>query len=165
MTARGLVTSLPYGLPSTLMEHLHRAQHTTAWLVTHTHKCDHITPVLYSQHWLPVICRSQYKTLVCAHKAIHGTGPRYLEELAVTYPTRALMVPQTCSLTYSKRCFRKAAATQWNNLPVKIRKCKTHTFSHQFFCLIIWKFISFVRHLRVLASQRLYRSPYKFCTL
>jgi len=36
-----------------------------------------------------------------------------------------LAVPTTRGVTYGKRCFGKAAATLWNNLPVIIRKCKT----------------------------------------
>ena len=36
-----------------------------------------------------------------------------------------LPVPTTHGVTYRNRCFRKAAATLGNNLPVTIRKCKT----------------------------------------
>ena len=36
-----------------------------------------------------------------------------------------LAVPTTRGVTYGNRCFRKASATLWNNLPVTIRKCKT----------------------------------------
>ena len=36
-----------------------------------------------------------------------------------------LAIPTTRGVTYCNICFRKAAATLWNNLPVTIRKCKT----------------------------------------
>jgi len=36
-----------------------------------------------------------------------------------------LAVPTTRGVTYGNRCFRKAAATLWDNLPVTIRKCNT----------------------------------------
>ena len=103
-------------------------------LVTRTHKREHITPVVNSLPWLPVIYRSQYKILMYTFKALQGTAPQYLEELVVPYqPTRSLRsesgaflaVPTTRGVTYGNRCFRKASATLWNNLPVTIRKCKT----------------------------------------
>ena len=61
--------------------------------------------------------------------ALQGTAPQYLEELVVLYqPTMSLRsesgaflaVPTTRGVAYSNRCFIKAAATLWNNLPVTI---------------------------------------------
>jgi len=141
--AHALITSrldysnaLLYGLPSTLMTRLQKVQNSSARLVTRTHKREHITPVLNSLHWLPVIFRSQYKILMYTFKALQGTAPQYLEELVVPYqptmslrsePGAFLAVPTTRGVTYGNRCFRKAAATLWNNLPVIIRKCKIKT--------------------------------------
>ena len=139
--AHALVTSrldygnaLLYGLPSTLLTRLQRIQNSAARLVTRTRKRDHVTPILNSLHWLPVIYRSQYKILTYAYKSLHGTAPQYLEELVVAYqPTRSLRsesetlltVPRTRGVTHGNRCFRKAAATLWNKLPKNIRKCPT----------------------------------------
>ena len=137
--AHALITSrldygnaLPYGLPSTLMTRLQTVQDSSAMLVTRTHKREHITPVLNPLYWLPVIYRSQYKILMYTFKALQETAPQYLKELVVTYQlTRSLRsgvflaVPKTRGVAYGNRCFRKAAATLWNNLPVTIRKCKT----------------------------------------
>ncbi|KAK2162053.1 hypothetical protein LSH36_105g04043 [Paralvinella palmiformis] len=59
-----------------------------------------------------------------------GTAPQYLEELVVPYqPTKSLRsqtgaflaVPTTRGVTYGNRCFRKAAATLWNNLQRTLR--------------------------------------------
>ena len=124
--------ALLYGLPSTLMTRLQKVQIYSARLVIHTHKREHITPVLNSLHWLPVIYWSQYKILMYTFKALQGTAPQYLEELVVQYqPTRSLRsvswaflaVPTTRGVTYGNRCFRKAAATLCNNLPLTTRKC------------------------------------------
>jgi len=138
--AHALITSqldygnaLLYGLPSTLMTQLQKVQNYSARLVTLTHKREHITPVLNSPHWLPVIYRLQYKILMYTFKALQGTAPQYLEELVIPYqPTKSLrsesgafLAVPTCGVTYGNRCFRKAAATLWNNFPVTIRKCKT----------------------------------------
>ena len=57
----------------------------------------------------------------------YGTAPQYIDKLVVPYqPTMSLRsesgaflaVPTTRGVTYGNRCFRKAAATLWNNLPV-----------------------------------------------
>jgi len=81
--AHALITSrlnysnaLLYGLPSTLMTRLQKVQIYSARLVIHTHKREHITPVLNSLHWLPVIYRSQNKILVYTFKALQGTAPQ-----------------------------------------------------------------------------------------
>ena len=113
---------------------LQKVHNSSARLVTRTHKREHITPVLNSLHWLPIIYRSQYKICMYIFKALHGTAPQYLEELVVQYQqTRSLRsesgaflaVSTTRGVTYGNRCFRKAAATLWNNLPVTIKKCKS----------------------------------------
>jgi len=118
--------ALFYGLPSTMMTRLQKVQNSSARLVTRTHKREHITPVLNSLHCLPVIYRSQYNICMYTFKALQGTVPRYLEELVVPYqPTMYLRsesgaflaVPTTREVTYGNRCFRKEAATVWNNLP------------------------------------------------
>jgi hypothetical protein len=81
--------ALLYGLPSTLMTRLQKVQNSSARLVTRTHKREHITPVLNSLHWLPVIYRSQYNILMYTFKALQGTAPQYLMELVIPYqPTR-----------------------------------------------------------------------------
>ena len=77
--------ALLYGLSSTLMTRLQKVQNSSARLVTRTHKREHITPVLNSLHWLPVIYRSQYKILMYTFKALQGIAPQYLEELVVPY--------------------------------------------------------------------------------
>jgi len=57
------------------------------YLTDHPYICkpDHITLVLNSLHWLPVIYRSLYKILMNAYRALHGTVPRYLEEFIVAH--------------------------------------------------------------------------------
>ena len=116
------------------MTRLQKVQNSSARLVTGTHKREHITTVLNSLHWLPVIYRSQYNILMYTFKALQGTAPQYLEELVIPYqPTRSLwsesgeflVVPTTHGVTYGNRCFRKVVATLWNNLQVTTRKCKT----------------------------------------
>ena len=135
--ARALITyrldygnALLFGLPSTLMTRPQKVQNSSTRLVTRTHKREHITPVLNSLDWLPVIYKSQYKILMYTFKALQGTAPQYFVPYQPTRCLRSefgsfLAVPTTRGVTYGNRCFRKAAATLWNNLPVTIRKCNT----------------------------------------
>ena len=46
--------SLYYAIPDYLIDRLQRLQNAAARLVTLSKKRDHITPVLYSLHWLPI---------------------------------------------------------------------------------------------------------------
>ena len=65
--------------------------YTAARILTRTQKCDHITPVLASLHWLPVMARADFKVLLLTYKALHGLAPTYLSDLVLPYiPTRTL---------------------------------------------------------------------------
>ena len=52
-----------------------------ARIVSKTKIRSHITPVLKSLHWLPVIQRCAFKTALLTFKAIHGQAPSYISEL------------------------------------------------------------------------------------
>ena len=52
---------LNFGLPNSTISPLQRIQ--TARLITQTRKYEHITPVLRSVHWLPILTRFQFKIL------------------------------------------------------------------------------------------------------
>ena len=73
--------ALLYGITTALMCRLQKVQNSAARLVTRTRKHDHITPVLFSLHWLPVEYRCQYKLLTYTYKALHGTAPEYRKNL------------------------------------------------------------------------------------
>ena len=60
---------------------LQRIQNMAARLITDTMKFDHINPVLYNLHWLPVNFRIQFKILMITFKAWHGMAPSYLSDL------------------------------------------------------------------------------------
>jgi len=56
---------------------------------------------------------------------LRGTCPYQATRSLWSEPGAFLAVPTTRGVTYGNICFRKTAATSWNNLPVTIRKCKT----------------------------------------
>ena len=63
--------SLLYGLP----------QNTAARLICNASRFDHISPVLFQLHWLPVHFRIIFKVLVITYKAIYGMAPTYISGL------------------------------------------------------------------------------------
>ena len=115
---------------------LQMIQNSAARLVTGTHRRDHITPVLFKLHWLPVRYRIEFKLLVLVYQAVHHLGPAYLTSLVTPYaPTRSLRSAAHRSLTiprynlerYGRRAFSVAGPSLWNNLPVTIREASTLT--------------------------------------
>uniref|UniRef100_UPI00358F988E uncharacterized protein n=1 Tax=Myxine glutinosa TaxID=7769 RepID=UPI00358F988E len=141
--------SLLYGSPSKITNKLQYIQNSAARLLTHSRTRDHITPVLYKLHWLPIPQRIQYKILLLTYKALHNLAPSYLADLLSRHtPTRNLRSAGTNLLTpsirtkfrsWGDRAFSIAAPTLWNSLPHTIRdssslttfktSLKTHLFN------------------------------------
>ena len=124
--------SLLYGMPKYLIQKLQRVQNAAARLVSGCRKHDHITPVLYRLHWLPVEQRIEYKILLLTFKALNDCAPSYLSELVKPYvPPRSLRSKSFNLLTrssfrlksYGKRAFSNAAPELWNSIPSDIRNC------------------------------------------
>ena len=60
-------------------------------LVTMSRKSDHVTPLLFQLHWLPVDQRIEFKVLLFTYKAMQGLAPQYLSDLLEPYsPLRSL---------------------------------------------------------------------------
>ena len=126
--------SLLAGLPK---YEIHKNQHimnSAARLISGTRKCDHITPVLSSLHWLPVEHRINFKLMCLTYKALHGSAPTYLTDLLVKYcPVRSLRsveqglltVPKACTVRYGKQAFAYIAPALYNQLPMEVRKSPT----------------------------------------
>ena len=70
--------SLLYKVPAVHMSKLQRIRNNAARLVCSTQRFNHITPVLFSLHWLPVAYRIEFKILVLAFKAIYQLAPSYI---------------------------------------------------------------------------------------
>ena len=113
---------------------LQLVQNAAARLLTNTKKRDHITPVLATLHWLPVVFRIDFKILLLAFKAQNGLAPQYITDLVPPYiPNRTLRsseegllkVRTTNFVTRGDRAFAARAPKLWNNLPLAIRKADT----------------------------------------
>ena len=134
---------------------------------------EHITPVLASLHWLPVVFRIDFKILLLVYKALNGMAPLYLSDCLDNYvpgrPLRSasqdlLEVPTMTYKKYGKAAFCYYGPTVWNKLPVYLRQApsvdsfktqlKTHFFNLAFCwtlspCVFIYDKVKFL--LRFLA--------------
>ncbi|KAK0135067.1 hypothetical protein N1851_029122 [Merluccius polli] len=74
-----------------------------ARLLTRTRKLDHITPILSTFHWLPIIARSDLKVLLLTFKILHGLAPSYLKDRIIPYcPSRPPPLSSGADLSISK---------------------------------------------------------------
>ena len=140
--------SLYLGLPLTLVARLQMVQNAAARLLTNTKKCEHITPVLASLHWLPVQSRIQFKTLLLVFKALHGLASSYIADIihphvaprSLRSSSQGLLhVPRSRLKQKGDRAFSVAGPQMWNQLPLDIRnapsitlfksRLKTHLFT------------------------------------
>ena len=70
-----------WGLPANQLNHLQKIHNIAAHIVTRTKSREHITPVLRSLNWLPVIKWTEYKITCFKYQCVHETAPQYLQEL------------------------------------------------------------------------------------
>ena len=144
--------SMLHNLPLNPTRRLQSLQNAAARLVTRTRKFDHITPVLFSLHWLPVSQRIKFKILLLTYKSLHGLAPTYLSELLTVRVDLSmdhrsctgleLRPPRYKNECHGGRAFSVVAPRLWNALPPPIRNIstldsfktalKTHLFNEYF---------------------------------
>ena len=78
-----IVTVYYNSIPDTRISQLQRIKNACARLLCGMKKYSHITPVLFSLHWLPVKYRIQFKILLLIYKILHGLSPEYLTQLII----------------------------------------------------------------------------------
>jgi hypothetical protein len=115
---------------------LQRVQNAAARLVVRCHRCEHITPVLMTLHWLPVKQQVQYSILLLVFRAQHRLAPPYITDLLEQRATRVLrsttnndfyVLPSRSR--YCDRMFSVAGSRLWNSLPAEMKKtCCLVTF-------------------------------------
>ena len=121
--------SLLIGANKTCLKRLQIVQNSAARLITRISYRDHITPILFQLHWLPIEYRIRYKALLMCFNCLMGTAPEYLSALISPYqPSRTLRsthqillrVPRT-NTKYGDHSFEVFTPREWNKLPVSIR--------------------------------------------
>ena len=127
--------SLLYGLPDTQIIRLQRLQNIAARIVARCPKAEHITPVLYKLHWLPVRMRILFKLLLVVYKCVQKLAPSYLCELVhpkhkSKYGLRddlldLLHIPRSKNVTYGDRAFCVSGPTEWNRIPFDIKQAES----------------------------------------
>ena len=120
--------SVLYGINAKFLKKLQRVQNCAARVVAKTKRRDHITPVLYSLHWLPISMRIKFKVLLICFKCLNGLAPMYLSELLeLNIPGRTLrnrnntLKTKRSSSKSGDQCFSIYGPLLWNSLPEKLR--------------------------------------------
>ena len=122
--------SLLYGCRKTQLKKFQYVQNTAARIVTQTRKFDHITPVLFDLHWLPVSYRIVFKILLLVFNSLN-LSPSYLaDRLSYQSHSRVLRSaskqlldqPRSITKTYGDKAFSVCAPKLWNSLPLDLRK-------------------------------------------
>ncbi|KAJ8413309.1 hypothetical protein AAFF_G00093050 [Aldrovandia affinis] len=126
--------SLLAGLPASTIRPLQLIQNAAARLVYNLPRHSHVTPLLTTLHWLPVIARIKFKTLVLAYQVVKGSAPTYLLKILKPYtPARPLcsatsgrLAPPPLRTCASRsRLLMVLAPRWWNDLPVEVRTAET----------------------------------------
>ena len=119
------------GCPKNNINKLQLVQNAAARILTKTRRTEHITPVLFFLHWLPIEARIDLKILFLTFKALHGLAPGYLADLLRPYilarglrsqDARLLVIPPVARKTVGGRAFQTRAPILWNSLPKCIRE-------------------------------------------
>ena len=127
--------SLLRGLPAKLINRLKCLQNIAARIVSRTSKFEHITPVMYELHWLPVKMRIRFKLLLLVYQCVQQTAPTYLCDLLHenkkckyeirSYELEHLHIPDSETKTYGDRAFCFSGPREWNKLSLEIRQSKS----------------------------------------
>ncbi|XP_032384386.1 gamma-aminobutyric acid receptor subunit alpha-6-like [Etheostoma spectabile] len=119
-------------------------QNFAARLLTRSSRLSHITPVLYSLHWLLIKFSIQFKVLFLAYKALHCLAPAYISDMLRPYTTNRSLRSFNLGLLLKKsdRSFEAVAPTLWNAPPTILhsavsvqafkKQLKTHLFKFVF---------------------------------
>ena len=123
--------SLLAGCPKTLLSKLQKVQNNAARLIFRCSRSSHVTPLLHSLHWLPVVKRIDYKLSLICFKSFNNVAPEYISDLLDVYaPSRQLRsssdshilkVPRIRTTNFGQCSFSYQAPTIWNKLPKTVR--------------------------------------------
>jgi len=127
------------GLPKCDIDRLQSVINAAAHLTSDLCRYDHVTPLLNDLHWLRVRERITYKLCVLVHNCLHGTAPRYLQDIIQpvaevtscrlrSASSSALVVPATRRSSLGDRAFAVAGPRAWNSLPEFITGSSLLTF-------------------------------------
>ena len=120
--------SILFGLPDKELNKRQRIQNMAARVITLSKKRDHITPVMYKLHWLPIHAGIVFMLLLLTYKALNGQAPAYILKLISEYQLsrslrssslHLLQEAPSRTVTYG-RGFASAAPKSWNSLALPL---------------------------------------------
>ena len=128
--------SLLSGMPQDQIQKIQKCQNNAARLVLGGKRNEHVTPLLYDLHWLPVSYRIDYKVLTLCFKILNSLAPSYLHvdgHFEIYEPKRTLRsssdktVFTQPAFNYKRigfRSFYTYGPYIWNKLPSHLRNEK-----------------------------------------
>ena len=149
--------SLLHGSPGYLLHKLQRVQNAAARIIFKESKYCHITPLLRTLHWLPVVYRIQFKILLLTFKAIHGNAPCYISDLISVRTTAHIVSDQVIELrstivAFVHQTHQVIDLFTWLHLNSGMASQATLGAFHQY---IVLRKLSRLFYLRVLSICRL----------
>ena len=109
---------------------LREVQNNAARLIYRSSKFNHVTPLLYTLHWLPTGKRIDFKLASHCFKSVNGSAPTYLSDLLHLYipsrqlrssaDTRVFRIPFFRTKSSGQRSFSYQAPRIWNKFPASI---------------------------------------------
>ena len=99
-----------YSTSAVNIARLQRIQNTAARLITRSPRSD--SALLRELHWLPIVCRVDFKLLVFTYKAMHNDAPVYLSELVCPYQSTRTLRSANNNLLQVKRTLTEAGASR-----------------------------------------------------
>ncbi len=151
--------ALLYGtvrLQLTLPVYRQRIHNTAARLIMRSPRSDSAKPLLRELHWLPIVCRVDFKLLVFTYTAMHNNAPVYLCELVCPYqPTRTLRSANN-NMLQVKRTHTKAGDCSFAIAAPSLqtifqRSLRLLTISQV--SNVYWRHIFFVLHISVIRHE------------
>ena len=139
-----------------------------------TKKYDHITPVLFNLHWLPVFYRIHFKILMLTFKAIYNMSPSYISNLVSIESGSVYSLRSISSLTLDRpkgrllstlgaRSFHAAPPTLWNSLPANIRDTTSFIIFKEKLKAYLFNYIQYRHHHRRPQQQQHRRRRRRRC--
>ena len=119
--------SLYHNLPKSEITRLQQIQNSPARAVVKASKSSHITPNLWSLHWLKITERIEYKFLSLTYKVLTTTQPSYLHNLITVQPPRSTRSSSLVTLVHPHHLLYEYASPRlWNQLPASLRQPRTN---------------------------------------
>ena len=118
------MNSLLAGLPKCTTDKLQKIQNHAAKITARKKKQDHVQPILFHLHWLPLAYRIKYKIALLTFKCLKDLAPHHLKDKLLIYvPSRLLrseelllVQPKSNQKHFGDHAFSIIAHRIWNSL-------------------------------------------------